>query len=82
MVEIDGNSAPIYFYECRFAQNKGVLFATDSKVIMTNCLIRHQDPDALGSLYNVNMDNDTQIFFDNESLPFAEIGPTKQPSVY
>jgi hypothetical protein len=82
MVEIDGNSSPIYFYECRFAQNNGVLFATDSKVVITSSLIRHQDPDAMGSLYNVDMDNDTQIYYDNKSLPYIENGPTKQSSVY
>lgn len=83
MVEIDGNSSPIYFSDCRFAQNQGVLFATDVEITITNSIIRHPDPDALGSVYKVNVDDATQIFFDNQSLPYnKEVGPTKQPTSY
>ena len=38
------------FSECRFAQNKGVLFDLRTQIRMENCLIHHSDADRLGNL--------------------------------
>ena len=50
MVEVDSNCSNLLFSECRFAQNKGVLFALGTKIEMENCLIQHADEDKLGNL--------------------------------
>ena len=50
MVEIDSNCEDLLFSECRFAQNKGVLFDLRTQIRMENCLIHHSDADRLGNL--------------------------------
>ena len=50
MVEVDSNCRDLLFSECRFAQNKGVLFALGTRIRMENCLIHHPDADQLGNL--------------------------------
>ena len=50
MVEVDSNCRDLLFSECRFAQNKGVLFALGTRIRMENCLIQHPDADQLGNL--------------------------------
>lgn len=50
MVEIDSNCKDLLFSECRFAQNKGVLFDLRTQIRMENCLIHHTDADKLGNL--------------------------------
>ena len=50
MVEVDSNCENLLFSECRFAQNKGVLFDLRTRIRMENCLIHHSDADRLGNL--------------------------------
>ena len=50
MVEVDSNCRDLLFSECRFAQNKGVLFDLRAQIRMENCLIHHPDADKLGNL--------------------------------
>ena len=50
MVEVDSNCRDLLFSECRFAQNKGVLFDLRAQIRMENSLIHHPDADKLGNL--------------------------------
>jgi len=50
MVEVDSNCRDLLFSECRFAQNKGVLFDLRAQIRMENCLTHHPDADKLGNL--------------------------------
>lgn len=70
LVEIDSNCKDLLFSECRFAQNKGVLFGIGTPIRMENCLIQHPDADQLGNLETqlANEDTNTKVVITNLPL--------------
>ena len=70
MVEVDSGCQDLLFSECRFAQNKGVLFGLGTRIRMENCLIQHPNEDQLGNLetHLANEATSTKVVFTNLPL--------------
>ena len=66
LVNVYSGSKYILFDECRFYENKGLLFYLESKIQMKSCGIVHNDPAQLGEFGKIEqMDENTTIRIEN-----------------
>lgn len=75
MIEADASTKGVVFEDCRFAQNKGVLFMTDAEIKMIGCEVNHPLRDGFGSAPHLKIDDDTVLLFNNYPLKPRKIGP-------
>ena len=76
MVYIDESATDVSFYNCRFAQNKGVLFELGTKIQMENCEIHHADETTFGTENMIEyLGRRNRIFIDDNPLPERNVGP-------
>ena len=64
----------IHFFDCRFSQNKGLLFDLSVEIRMEDCEIHH-DLATVGSTIKISDSNTTWDGKANYSLPSRQIGP-------
>ena len=76
MVYINELARGVSFYDCRFAQNKGVLFELETMIQIENCEIHHADETTFGTENMIEyLGKRNRIFIDDNPLPERNIGP-------
>lgn len=75
LIEMDDGCRFIGFQKCRFAQNKGTLFANACPIVLNDCEVYHED--GVGSGYELieYSGKDTTFDGDISQLPARNIGP-------
>lgn len=64
MVEVDANCDAVLFSNCKFDENKGVLFGLETRISLQNCLIYHEEQYTLGNFDDRTLvDEATKVYF-------------------
>ena len=77
LIEMDAGCRYISFKNCRFAQNKGTLFANACPIELNGCEIYHEDGMGYGYDFLEYSGNDTTFDGNIDKLPARPIGPKK-----
>ena len=73
LLNVYENCRQIHFDDCRFAQNKGLLFNLETEVEFYNCEVHHTGE--VGELEDYNQGPSIEVLIDDNPLPEKNIGP-------